>query len=99
MSGKTVTDRRIDAERKKTSSKCCALYQEYFPEGADEEFWRETSSEEDGLAKALEPRPQSSTDVRKAFHAYTAAFKRACKAGRLRSATGNSDSTHGEGAG
>lgn len=98
MSGKTVTDKRIDSERWKTDTACCAVYQEHFPaEAGDEDFWRETAAAEIKLATELEPRPLGRMEVRKAFRAYTAAFKKACDAGRQRAR--GIDQTHRQGVG
>jgi hypothetical protein len=97
MSGKTISEKRIDAELIKATAKCAKTYQGYFPDApADDEFWRETMLADDKLATELETRPLSSMQVRKAVHGYTTAFKRACEAGRLRGTRG-SDPTHREG--
>lgn len=85
MSGKTVTDKRIDAERKRVNAVCEQYYEEYPEPG----IWSiDQPAAEKRLAQSLEPRPLSSMQVRKAFHAYTVAFKRACNVGSL-------DKTHG----
>ncbi len=81
MSGKTVTDKRIDAERAKSTEICARFYVSIFPkENAGMEFWREANIMDDKLAVEIKQRPLSSMQVRKAFHAYTVAFKRACNA-------------------
>lgn len=98
MSGKTVTDKRIDAARRKVTTICDQFYDATFYNEAgkgsppDNQFWHEEAALDDELAKALKPRPLSSMQVRKAFHEYTAAFKRACNAR-------SSNQTHGTDAG
>lgn len=92
MSGRTVTDKRIDAERRKVNKLCEQLYENTsFTTEEANGFCLEMAKEDDSLGRLLLGRPLSSMQVRKAFHAYTAAFKRACNAG-------STDTTHGTGA-
>lgn len=99
MNGKTVTDKRIDVERKKVSNSCDALYEATFYRGSlgdgppDNQFWHDEAALDDDLAKKLKSRPMSTMDVRIAFNGYIVAFKVLCK--KHGQQAGVADKAHG----
>jgi hypothetical protein len=85
MTGKTVTEKRIDIELRKLDPKLCDLYDSYFGNAnADDEVWRELMQAEQVLAERLAPRPLGVMEIRRATSSYTEHFRKACSAGRQR---------------
>ena len=86
MTGKTVTEKRIDLEIKKLDAKLCDLYDGYFSrtEIPDEEVWKELVQAEGVLMERLAPRPLGVMEIRRATASYTVHFRKACSAGRQR---------------
>ena len=85
MSGKTISEKRIDKEMRPAISRHEKIYEIQFPDkAADAVFWKEIWDADDALAERLKPRPLSVMDVRKAISAYTLAFTRAAESGRAR---------------
>ncbi len=85
MTGKTVTEKRIDIELKKLDPKLCDLYDSYFGNtNADETVWCELVQAEQVLAERLAPRPLGIMEIRRACSSYTVHFRKACSSGRQR---------------
>ena len=92
MTGKTVTEKRIDIELKRLDPKLCDFYDSYFGNtNADEEVWHELVQAEQVLAERLAPRPLGVMEIRRAISSYTVHFRKACSAGRQRAGIATQD--------